>query len=188
MEKANRSQKSAAVPDADRVAGLATLVPEYRTRHIDPTETLIEQAQAAPGDVAERRAGSTETCHTCRHNESHARQIIGIDFTPWWYSPEIRVPTASARAPEADPVADPSGACSCYLAIAERAWMTRDHAACDQLDGCGDTAGLREQQCYQNQDLHSTCLGGRSGTEEHADERSRQRDQADGPGGIEVRQ
>ena len=84
MEKANRSQKSAAVPDADRVAGLATPVPEYRTRHIDPTETLIEQAQAAPGDVAERRAGSTDTRHTCRHNESHAGQIIGIDFTRWW--------------------------------------------------------------------------------------------------------
>ena len=59
---------------------------------------------------------------------------------------------------------------------------------CDQLDGCGDTAGLREQQCYQDEDLHGTCLGGGSGAEQHADEGSRQRDEADGPGGIEVRQ
>jgi len=36
----------------------------------------------------------------------------------------------------------------------------RDHAACDQLDGCGDTAGLGEQQCYQDEDLHGTCLRG----------------------------
>src|SRR6185312_13670587 len=103
-------------------------------------------------------------------------------------SPEIRVPPASARAPEADPVADPSGPCSYYWATTERRRVTPNHAACDQFDGCGDTAGLREQQCYQNEDLYSTCLGGRSGAEQHADEGSRQRDQADSPGGIEVRQ
>jgi hypothetical protein len=38
--------------------------------------------------------------------------------------------------------------------------LPRDRAACYQLDGYGDTAGLGEQQCDQNKDLHGTGLGG----------------------------
>ena len=38
--------------------------------------------------------------------------------------------------------------------------LPRDHAACYQLDGYRYTAGLGEQQCDQNKDLHGTGLGG----------------------------
>ena len=51
--------------------------------------------------------------------------------------------------------------------------LPRDHAAGYELDCRGDTAGLREQQCDQDEDLHGTGLGGRSGAEQDADEGSR---------------
>ena len=43
-------------------------------------------SQILPGTDPSLNAGPAlpRTRHTCRHNESHARQIIGIDFTPWW--------------------------------------------------------------------------------------------------------
>jgi hypothetical protein len=46
--------------------------------------------------------------------------------------------------------------------------MPRDHAACYQFDGYGYTAGLGEQHCDQNEDLHGTGLA----AEQDADEGS----------------
>ena len=99
---------------------------------------------------------STTTSIPYLHSYANSRTVRAITRnTAGVESPE-RERALAVRGVVASKGSPPPPACR----RAGSAAVPRDHAAGYQLDGCGDTAGLGEQQCDQNEDLHGTGLGG----------------------------